>query len=142
MRKFTMEDFELGLTEIYGCKHCGCLKLENKDLGICATCNKELRKPVKEKKKPVPIKKVSKPMKINLTEYSHLRKQFLIDNPICAVYPDKKAVSIHHKKGRIGDLLCDVKYWLPTSLEGHIYIEENPAWAKEQGFSLSRESKS
>lgn len=49
-----------------------------------------------------------------------------------------KATEVHHMKGREGALLNDTKYWLAVSREGHIRIENNPEWAKEMGYSLSR----
>lgn len=57
---------------------------------------------------------------------------------MCAVYPNRKCVECHHMKGRIGDLLLDERFWLPVSVEGHRRIENNPDWAKENGYSLSR----
>ncbi len=68
--------------------------------------------------------------------YLTLREVFLKDK-ICPI-TGQQATEIHHKKGRIGKLLCDIKYWLAVSREGHIKIENNPEWAKEQGYSLSR----
>ena len=68
--------------------------------------------------------------------YLVLRELFLKDK-ICPI-TGEPATEIHHKKGRIGELLCDVKYWLAVSRTGHIKIENNPEWAKQQGYSLSR----
>lgn len=84
--------------------------------------------------------------------YLKLRDKFLQENPQCAVHKLKfhdpwggvhfcVATQVHHKKGRIGDLLTDVRYFLPVCDEGHKEIEDNPKWAKEQGFSLNRLSK-
>ena len=49
-----------------------------------------------------------------------------------------KAEEVHHKRGRIGDLLLDETHWLAVSRKGHVKIEMNPRWAKEMGFSESR----
>lgn len=68
--------------------------------------------------------------------YLTLREVFLKDK-ICPI-TGQPATEIHHKKGRIGKLLCDVKYWLAVSREGHIWIENNPKEAKEKGYSLDR----
>lgn len=83
-----------------------------------------------------PIKKESKKRSIDNKAYLTLREVFL-KGKICPV-TGQRATQIHHKKGRIGSLLCDVKYWLAVSDEGHKKIELNPKWAKEQGYSLSR----
>lgn len=119
------------------CQECGSMAIENKYLQLCASCNCAKRKPKKEIKKRGFIGKLSKKMKVDLAEYTKLRRQFLKENPMCAVYADKKATTIHHKKGR-GKYLLDMKTWLAVSMEAHIKIEENPAWAKKMGYSKSR----
>lgn len=72
-------------------------------------------------------------------EYSKKRKQFLQrpENMICPV-TGKRTNEIHHKKGRVGDLFLDENYWLAVHSEGHEKIENNPEWAKEMGYSISR----
>lgn len=100
----------------------------------CRLCNKN---PIKGIKKTNSIKKISEKKKKQDKLYKELRKQFLKDHPICAVYPPKKATQIHHKKGR-GKYYLDVSTWLAVSMEGHRQIEDNPQWAKMLGFSESR----
>lgn len=72
-------------------------------------------------------------------QYKIIRKVFLsrAANQLCPI-TGKKATTIHHKKGRIGNLLNDTRYWVALSMEGHKFVEENPEWAKENGYSLSR----
>ena len=94
---------------------------------------KSLPTPKKEKAK---IATESKKRKSENKEYLALREVFLKGKK-CPV-TGKKATQVHHKKGRIGTLLMDVKYWLAVSAEGHKKIEENPEWAKEMGHSLNR----
>lgn len=74
-----------------------------------------------------------------LKEYNRLRLEFLNknENQICPI-TGGKTTEIHHKKGRIGKLLNDTRYWIALSREGHIKVELNPKWAKEYGYSLSR----
>lgn len=90
-----------------------------------------------EKKKPKAIRKNSVKRTKENKEYLVLRDVFL-NGKRCAVFPEKRATQVHHKKGRIGKLLCDVRFFLPVSAEGHKKIEENPEWAKEKGYSLNR----
>lgn len=106
--------------------------LENK----CFYCKKE-KKTVQKKKYKIPP--ISKKRKIENAKYLVLRAEFLgkKENSICPV-TGKKATEIHHKKGRVGSLFLDVRYWLGVSREGHKLIEENPEWAKEKGYSLNR----
>jgi hypothetical protein len=112
---------------------CKCGYLNSGD--ICNLCGEVLREKEYVDTKP---KKVSLSMAKKLKEYSRLKAEFLKKNPMCKVYKDKKATTIHHMKGRIGDLLLDTKYWIGVSMEAHDEIEKNPAWAKEKGYSLSR----
>lgn len=104
---------------------------------ICETVFKEKKQPKTLKKSTKPINKVSKKMSSDLREYGKLRKQFLLDNPVCAVYKEKKATTVHHSRGR-GRYLLDTTTWVPASMEGHTYIELHPEWSKAQGYSLER----
>lgn len=87
------------------------------------------------------IKKLSKKRQAENKIYLTIREKFLQENPQCAVYPSEKATQVHHKKGRIGKLLTDVRYFLPVSDRAHREIELNPEWAKKMGYSLSRLSR-
>ena len=114
---------------------------------MCQSCywsdnkkkNEGKQKTIKEFK---PIPKISQKRKIENAKYIVLRIEFLgkKENSICPV-TGKKTTEIHHKKGRVGSLFLDVRYWLAVSREGHKKIEENPVWAKKEGYSLSRLSK-
>lgn len=70
-------------------------------------------------------------------EYNKEVKIWLVGK-MCAVFPNRKATQCHHKRGRIGKLLLDKRYWLPVSDEGHRKIENNPDWARENGFIETR----
>lgn len=59
------------------------------------------------------------------------------ENMVCPV-TGQRATEVHHKKGRVGNLLLDENYWLGVSHEGHKYIEEHPEEAKARGWSVSR----
>ena len=114
---------------------------------MCQSCywsdnkkkNEGKQKTIKEFK---PIPKISKKKKIENLKYQVLRTEFLgkKENQVCPI-TGKKTTEIHHKKGRVGSLFLDVRYWLAVSREGHKKIEENPVWAKKEGYSLSRLSK-
>lgn len=96
-------------------------------------------KPVKIKKIGKPIPKVSAKRKIENREYTIKRLQFLAqpENQKCPI-TGKQTTDVHHKKGRVGSLLLDTRFWLAVSREGHRQIEENPEWAKENNYSLNR----
>jgi hypothetical protein len=105
----------------------------------CSSSCELLDKGFKEKKKPKPIPNVSDKRKIDNLKYSALRIEFLgkKENRICPI-TKKPTTDIHHKKGRIGSLLLDTRFWIALSREGHRFVEENPIWAKENGYSLNR----
>lgn len=86
-----------------------------------------------------PIKKVSDKRKIENLKYKVLRIEFLskTENQKCPI-TGKPTTDIHHMKGRIGSLLLDTRYWVALSREGHKFVEENPEWARKNGFSLNR----
>lgn len=99
------------------------------------TCRKK-----KERKKAKPIRKRSKKMSRAMELYNLKRIAFLKENPVCPI-TGEPTTDIHHKAGRIGKLLLDKTLWLAVSRRGHIIIEENPDWAKEMGYSVSRLNK-
>lgn len=96
-------------------------------------------KPNLQLKKFYVIPQVSKKRKVESLQYAVLRTEFLSkkENKVCPI-TGGPTTDVHHKKGRIGSLLLDTNYWLAVSREGHKQIEENPVWAKEMGYSLSR----
>lgn len=108
-----------------------------------AACKFKYAKPINIKLKAMkPIPKVSDKRKVENAKYSVLRIEFLgkKENQICPItgWP---TTDIHHKKGRIGELFLDTRYWIALSREGHQHVEDNPEWAKENGYSLDRLSK-
>jgi hypothetical protein len=97
-------------------------------------------KPVKNEKKPKrPIPKVSVKKKQGLKEYKKVRADYLAKHPTCQVEGCRRFASeIHHRRGRVGALLCDVAHFLSVCRTCHQRIEINPTWAKENGYSESR----
>lgn len=84
-----------------------------------------------------PIRKVSKKQAGKIRDYLKVRLVFMNDNPFCAVC-GKSATDVHHRKGKIGELLTVARHFLAVCRSCHTQIEENPEWAKEQGYSLNR----
>jgi hypothetical protein len=135
--------------------YCSCGNIsENKDTGECASCARARRKGEAISKKPVkpfkPIPRVSERQSRYLRIYAQMRPKFLHGKP-CAVFPEQRATTIHHKMGRevvfFADdwarendipLLIDKRYFLAVSMDGHTFIENNPERAKEKSFSLNR----
>ena len=105
----------------------------------CSICSNKNKK-VNLKLKPLyKIPQVSDKRKVLNAKYSVLRIEFLgkPENQKCPI-TGKPTTDVHHSKGRVGNLLLDTKYWIALSREGHKFVEENPEWAKENGYSLNR----
>ena len=75
-------------------------------------------------------------------EYSKKRIIFLNEHPMCEAHIagvcTGTSSEIHHKAGRIGKLLLDIRYWLSTCRSCHQFIEMNPKAAREMGLSTTR----
>ncbi len=92
-----------------------------------------------ENKAQKPIARVSKKRLKQEYDYKKLRDAYLLIFPKCEVHNcDNKSSQIHHRQGRIGALLTDVNHFLAVCEPCHKYIELNPIWSKEQGYSESR----
>lgn len=77
--------------------------------------------------------------KINAS-YTKLRREYLLDHPVCHAKIHKcslHATEIHHKQGR-GVYHLDTLTWLPVCRNCHNWIENNPTESYELGFSGSR----
>lgn len=95
-----------------------------------------------EEKKPYFIPKISKKESARLRKYSVVRKEYLAEHPFCEVKGCReRATENHHKRGKIGSLLCDKRYFFATCSDHHRFIEVHPEWAKENGYSENRLSK-
>jgi len=74
--------------------------------------------------------------------YSANRVLFLQEHPMCQAHLPgictKYSTDVHHKMGRIGELLLKIIYWLAVCRACHEWIENHPAEAQEKGFSIKR----
>lgn len=88
-----------------------------------------------------PINKISKRRQKQIEIYRLEKEIYLKENPICQAKVKcygSPSQDIHHKKGRIEELLFDKNYFLAVCRSCHNWIEANPTKAKEKGFSLNR----
>ena len=128
------KEFKLSRTTDKYCSS-GCMYSDNKE------------KPLKPLKS---INKVSKKQTVLNAKYTVLRIEYLgkQENKICPI-TGNEATTVHHKKGRLGyadefarlndiPLLLDIRFWIALSMDGHDYVERNPQWAKDKGYTLSR----
>ena len=70
--------------------------------------------------------------------YGENREVYLAEHPVCECGCGRQAEQIHHKKGKIGKLLYDKKFFMAVADYCHKLIEAKPAWAKKMGYSVSR----
>jgi hypothetical protein len=126
------------------CSICGEFKPLERN-GNCASCNQLQRRIDRAKAvEPKPIKKVSKALAKEREVYAKLRQKFL--NGRWCAYHGRPCIptEVHHACGRTGvnekgiPRLLDVENFVALCSEAHRYIEENPKWAKEHGYSESR----
>lgn len=72
-------------------------------------------------------------------QYRKVAKKFITINPKCQVKGcNNVSECVHHMRGRVGEVLLDTRHFLAVCLEHHRQIEENPEWAKKEGYSKSR----
>ena len=87
---------------------------------------------------PSPKKEADSRKEVN-KEYKKLAKTFITLHPKCQVQGCKSVSEcVHHKRGRVGELLLDTKYFMAVCLPCHQKIELNPSWSKKMGYSESR----
>ena len=71
--------------------------------------------------------------------YYRNKKEYLSAHIKCEVPGcNKVSETLHHKKGRIGELIYNERYFLAVCMQHHREIEDNPGWAIEEGYSLPR----
>ena len=95
------------------------------------------------KSKPILVRSQKRSKEDRL--YSGKRVIFLQENPMCQAHLPgictKHATEVHHKKGRIGELLLNILFWLGVCHACHEWIELNREAAIEMGLSVSRLAK-
>jgi hypothetical protein len=107
--------------------------------GMCLACY-NITNPPSISRNTTPINKTSDSFKVRTKKYMKLRAEYLDKFPICQLENCcNPATEIHHKRGRDGDNLF--KFFLAVCREHHRYIEENPEWAKLNGYTQSRLTK-
>lgn len=120
------------------CCGCGSPNIENKDLGLCASCNRDRRK-VPKVKVVHPVKKVTEKRAKQNREYLKMREDFLIQYPVCQIAGcNKPAVEVHHRAGRANDLLTNPENFLAICSDCHSKITEHSREAINEGYSELR----
>lgn len=96
----------------------------------------------KEEKKKHWLSPVSEKRKTENELYKIAREEYLAAHKFCECGCGRKAGEIHHKKGKNGKLLYDKKYFMAVArFPCHRKITDEPIWAGEKGFIISRHKK-
>ena len=105
------------------------LERQKQKLGIAA----------KEEKKPVRISIRSVKRMAEERLYAKKKREYLVDHIRCEVKGcNRVSEDIHHKKGRVGKLLFNEKYFMAVCRDHHTEIETNVDWAIKNKYSLKR----
>lgn len=88
--------------------------------------------------KRTPLRKLSGKRRKEVNLYLKARKIYLEAHLICEACNEKPSDQIHHKKGRQGKLIHDVRYFMATDQECHAWIENNREASRRQGWLLDR----
>lgn len=96
------------------------------------------RKPIK-KYQTKAIKKISDTQAKRLKRYRIARDEYFKDYPICQ-YPNcgSRNITLHHMKGKIGELLWDKRWFKSLCFYHHRIVEESPLEAKILNLSADR----
>jgi hypothetical protein len=93
-----------------------------------------IRKPLKRKTR---LRQVSKKRAIQNSVYRVLRESYLVENPFCYIC-GKNSCDIHHKRGRFGERLNDVNYFMAVCRSCHQWIHSNPKEAYAKDYLIKR----
>ena len=69
-----------------------------------------------------------------LKEYYAMRARFLANVDLCEVCHTDRPVEIHHRRGRVGPLLTDLRHLLATCNRCHQWLHENVEEARALGY--------
>jgi hypothetical protein len=94
---------------------------------------------VKEEKPAKRISITSVKRKAEEKLYLKKKKEYLTKNIRCEVKGcNRVSDDLHHKRGRVGKLLYDERFFMAVCRNHHTEIETNPDWAIENKYSLKR----
>jgi hypothetical protein len=65
--------------------------------------------------------------------YVKLKRVWLANHTTCEV-TGEPATEVHHRRGRVGTLLIDTRFWMAVSRVVHGLIHRQPATARSEGW--------
>ncbi len=90
------------------------------------------KKPTSKRQKR--IRRVSVKKAADLKEYYAMRARFLANVDLCEICHTDRPVEIHHRRGRVGPLLTDLRHLLATCHRCHQWLHENVEEARTLGY--------
>jgi hypothetical protein len=91
------------------------------------------KKPEKSKPKR-PIRRISRKRMRSQIIYRRRKQGFMAKHPRCQCCKRALSEDLHHKRGRIGRLLTDERFWMAVCRPCHDRIHRHPAEAVERGY--------
>lgn len=126
----------------------GCECYTEGNTEYCGTHNLMLRKQERNKNKEKKVYALPKTTKKIKHRSDKRAAEERVYNKIVGPWKEGKTCGVkgceapctenHHKRGRIGKLLLDIRWWFPACHDHHVYINEHPDWALENEYSLPR----
>lgn len=88
-----------------------------------------------------PIPQFSDSMVKQLAVYRKRRDEYFEKHPVCE-FPgcNSRKITLHHKKGRVGKLLTDIRYFCSLCWKHHQYVGEHHEEAVRLGLSIDSTS--
>ncbi len=99
------------------------------------TCSSECQEHYEDQFEKTSLNQKSEKRKEQERIYAQVSKVYKESNPNCECCGNK-ATDIHHKNGRNGDRLNDVKFFMSVCRTCHTYIHEHPKEARENGYLI------
>lgn len=108
---------------------------------------------VSKPREPRRLRQKSSRQRRREARYMPIRNAFIRQHPHCQVcvkmstlldphhYSIMPSVDVHHKKGKIGELFFDTRFFMAVCRGHHEAIGREPAWAKKHGFIVDRYGK-
>lgn len=91
------------------------------------------------KKSTKRVKPFSDKMISKLAKYKVVRDKWLKEHGVCEFEGcGSREVTLHHKKGRLGDLLINTDYFCSLCWQHHFWVETHPEEAIKMGLSCKR----
>jgi len=73
-----------------------------------------------------------------LAIYRPLRDKYMEENPICECCKEKPSSELHHRKGRMGELVYYVLFFMACCTWCHKKIHAESAWSYLKGYLISK----